>query len=142
VSRASPDARPGSWSLAWPIAAGAAVLIAGTALGWDAGLVERLVALPAGVRAVLVGGSVVVAFALLREALVRLEGSAAGARHDLPTMVRGIRLVFLAVAALAAAAGWLIGHPLPIVVALIVAGVDVLETSFLMIVVSVRGSRA
>ena len=53
-------------------------------------------------------------------------------------MVRGIRLSFLAVAAFAAAAGWVLAHPLPIVVALIIAGVDVIETSFLLLVVTVR----
>ena len=50
-------------------------------------------------------------------------------------MVRGIRLAFLALAALAVAAGWLLAHPLPFVVALIIAGIDVIETSFLLIVV-------
>jgi hypothetical protein len=60
---------------------------------------------------------------------------AGAATPDLPTMVRGIRLVFLAVAALAAAVGWLLGHPLPLVIALIIAGIDVLETSFLLLVV-------
>ena len=50
-----------------------------------------------------------------------------------------MRYVFLAVAAFAAAAGWLIGHPLPFVVALVIAGVDVLETTFLLLVVAVRG---
>jgi hypothetical protein len=56
-------------------------------------------------------------------------------------MIRGVRLVFLAVAAFAAASGWLIGHPLPLIVALIIAGVDVLETSFLLIVVGLRPRR-
>ena len=37
-----------------------------------------------------------------------------------------------------AAAGWLIGHPLPFIVALVIAGVDVLETTFLLIVVTLR----
>jgi hypothetical protein len=46
--------------------------------------------------------------------------------------------VFLAVAAFAAASGWLLGHSLPLVVALVIAGVDVLETSFLLIVVALR----
>jgi hypothetical protein len=54
-------------------------------------------------------------------------------------MLRGIRLAFLSLAALAAAAGWLLASPLPLVVAAIVAAVDVLETSFLLLVVSVRG---
>jgi hypothetical protein len=53
-------------------------------------------------------------------------------------MIRGVRLVFLAVAAFAAGASWLVGHPLRIVVALVIAGVDVLETSFLLLVVTIR----
>ena len=53
-------------------------------------------------------------------------------------MIRGVRQVFLAVAAFAAASGWLIGHPLPLIVALVIAGVDVLETTFLLIVVSLH----
>jgi hypothetical protein len=126
-------------SLVWPLAAGVAVLVAGTLLGWDAGLLERLVSPPALVRAALVAVSVVLGALLLREALVRLDGSVVDGTHDLPTMIRGIRFVFLAVAAFAAAGAWLLAHPLPIVISLVIAGVDVLETSFLLIVVSVRG---
>lgn len=142
---AAPVSRPpGAASLAWPLAAGVVVIVAGTLLGWDAGLLDRLVSVPALARAVLVGASAVLAVALLREALLRLERSADGAPeiggHDLPAMVRGIRFVFLAVAAGCAAAGWLIAHPLPLVVGLIVAGVDVVETS-LLLVVAVRNER-
>ena len=46
--------------------------------------------------------------------------------------------VFLAIAAFSAAAGWLIGHPLPLIVALVIAGVDILETTFLLFVIAVR----
>ena len=49
-----------------------------------------------------------------------------------------MRYVFLAVAALAAGLGWLLGHPLPFIVALVIAGVDILETTFLLIVVTLR----
>jgi hypothetical protein len=52
----------------------------------------------------------------------------------MPTMIRGVRLAFLAVAAAAASAGWFVGHPLLLVVALVIAGVDVVETTFLLIV--------
>ena len=44
-------------------------------------------------------------------------------------------LVFLAVAAVAAAAGWVLGDALPLIVALVIAGIDVVETSFLLLVV-------
>ncbi|HEY3522372.1 MAG TPA: hypothetical protein VGK63_01600 [Candidatus Limnocylindrales bacterium] len=135
--------RSSAASLAWPLVAGAVVIVGGTALGWNAGLLDRLASPPAIVRAALVAISAVLAVALLREALLRLEGSgrAVTGIQDVPALVRGIRFVFLAVAAASAAAGWLIAHPLPLVVALIVAGVDVLETSFLLIVVTVRGRR-
>jgi hypothetical protein len=48
-------------------------------------------------------------------------------------MVRGVRLAFLAVAAFAAATGWILGHPLPLIVGLVIAGIDVVETSFLLL---------
>jgi hypothetical protein len=42
------------------------------------------------------------------------------------------------VAAFAAAASWAFGSALPIVAALVIAGVDVLETSLLLLVTAVR----
>jgi hypothetical protein len=123
----------------WP-AVGVLVLVGGTWLGWDATLLQRLVEPPALVRALLVATAVVVGLWLLRGALLRLQGVASGER-DLPAAVRGIRLVFLSVAAFAAAAGWLLAHPLPFIVALVIAGVDILETSFLLLVVSLRRER-
>lgn len=126
-----------------PLALGVAALVIGTAFGWDSRLVDAVVSPPAIVRAVLVAIAVVAGAALLVGGLRRIGASSragfappsASATPDLPTMVRGIRLVFLGIAAFAAAAGWLLGHPLPLVVALIIAGVDVLETSFLLLVV-------
>lgn len=53
-------------------------------------------------------------------------------------LIRAIRLLFLAVAAFAAAAGWLIGSAVPVVAALLIAGVDVLETTFFLMVTSAR----
>jgi lysylphosphatidylglycerol synthetase-like protein (DUF2156 family) len=120
-----------------PLLIGAAALIAGTLLGWDARLVEAVVTPPALVRAVLTATAVVIGAALLARSVARIgEGRGDPAsRPNLPVMIRGVRLAFLAVAAFAAAAGWLLGHPLPIVVALVIAGVDVIETSFLLLVV-------
>ena len=140
---------------AW-LVAGAGAIAAGTALGWDASSLTALVTPPAAIRAALVGGSAAIGIWLLAAALSRLAGDApdssdrsdsarpAGAdepierRRDIGSMIRGVRLVFLAVAAFAAGAGWLLGHPLPLVVALVIAGVDVLETSFLLLVVTIR----
>jgi hypothetical protein len=49
-------------------------------------------------------------------------------------MIRGIRFAFLAVAAFAAASAFLVGSVLPLVVGLVIAGVDVAETALLLLV--------
>jgi hypothetical protein len=123
--------------------AGVAALVGGTLLGWSGDFLEALATLPPVLRAALVGLSVVAGLWCLRGAVARIEAGRAEpegelATRDLATLVRGVRLVFLAVAAFSAAAGWLLGHPLPLVVALVIAGVDILETTFLLIVVSFR----
>ena len=139
---------PDAGRIAWLLVGGLAIA-AGTALCWDSDALAAIVTPPPYIRAALVGLSVAIAFVLLLGALSRLAGSddeldRAGAGQtprDIGALIRGVRFVFLAVAALAAASGWLLGHPLPLVVALVIAGVDVLETSFLLIVVGLRGRR-
>ena len=116
-----------------PLVAGLAALIVGTAFGWNAGLLQDLVTPPALVRAALVGAAAWLGLEMLRRALIGLRN-----REDLSALVRGVRYVFLAVSALAAGAGWLLANPLPLIVALVIAGVDVVETSFLLIVVGAR----
>jgi hypothetical protein len=125
-----------------PLLIGVAAVVAGTAFGWDARLLQAIVTPPALVRAALAAAAVGAGVALLARSVARIgEGRADPAGNpNLPLMVRGVRLAFLAVAAFAAAAGWLLGHPLPIVLALVIAGVDVIETSFLLLVVR-AGSR-
>ena len=63
-----------------------------------------------------------------------MEGRTGDGGH-LVTMLRGVRLAFLALACVAVAIGWVLASALPFVVALIIAGIDVVETSFLLIVV-------
>jgi hypothetical protein len=118
---------------------GIAAILVGTVLGGAGPLLDAIVAPPLIVRAALVGASAVVALALLGRAVTALGGGEAPEREitdarDMPTMIRGVRLAFLAVAAAAASAGWFVGHPLLLVVALVIAGVDVVETTFLLIV--------
>ena len=112
---------------------GVVAVVVGSAIGGTGALLDAVVTPPIVVRAALVGASTVVAVALLGRAVTALSGEDAPDR-DMATMIRGVRLAFLAVAAIAAAAGWLVGHPLLLVVALVIAGVDVVETSFLLIV--------
>jgi len=111
---------------------GALAVVAATGLGSTAGMLDAIVTPPVIVRAALVGGSVAIGVVLLSRSLARMsEGTS-----DVPALIRGVRLAFLAVAAFAAAAGWGLGHPLPLLVALVIAGIDVVETSFLLVVVS------
>ncbi|HEY3335916.1 MAG TPA: hypothetical protein VGK16_11850 [Candidatus Limnocylindrales bacterium] len=128
--------------IAW-MGLGIAALVGGTLLGWNGDVLTAIATPPALARAALVGAGVVVALALLAKAVRRIEegrhlppGELSG--RDLALLIRGVRYIFLSVAALAAAAGWLLGSALPFVVALIIAGVDVLETSFLLLVVALR----
>jgi hypothetical protein len=58
--------------------------------------------------------------------------------RDARGLVRAVRLIFVSVGAFAAAAGWLIGSPVPIVAGLVIVGVDLLETSFLLVVTAAR----
>jgi hypothetical protein len=142
--RDAPDA-PDASRLAWLIV-GAVAIAGGTALGWDASALSAIVTPPPFLRAALVGVSAAIGVVLLLNAVNRLAGDDDGGSprlqdrsgRDIGAMIRGVRLVFLAVAAFAAASGWVLGHPLPLVVALIIAGVDVLETSFLLIVVGLH----
>jgi hypothetical protein len=123
----------------FPLAAGVAALMVGTLFGWDSRIVDALVAPPASVRAGLVAAAALLGAGLLARAIAGLSlAGAPGDARDLAGMVRAVRLVFLAVAAFAAGAGWILGSPLPLVLALVIAGVDVLETSFLLLVVGER----
>ena len=113
---------------------GLAVVIA-TAAGQEARWVDVLVTPPAPVRAVLVGLAAGIGTVLLTRSLARLADAGT---DDVPGLIRAVRLAFLAVAAFAAAVGWGVAHPLPLVLAAVIAGIDVLETSFLLLVVASR----
>ena len=134
-----------SGRLAW-VLIGIGAIAFGTLAGWNGALFDALARPPALVRAALVAAMALAAMRLLAEAIARIEsgrhtppGSADS--RDLTALIRGVRLVFLAVAAASAAAGWLVGSALPIVAALLIAGVDVVETGFLLLAVSVRGEQ-
>jgi len=114
---------------------GGLAVFGATVIGWNEGLLDSLVTPPAIVRAALVGGSVALGVVLLTRSVARLADAGEG---DVPGLIRAVRLAFLAVAALAAAAGWALGHPLPLIIAAVIAGIDVLETSFLLLVVGRR----
>ena len=113
------------------IGAGVLAIVLGTALGLASGVVDAVVEPPVIVRAALIGGSVAIGVVLLTRGLVAMNAG----ETDIRRLIRGVRLAFLAVAAFAAAAGWALGSPLPLIVALVIAGIDVVETSFMLLVV-------
>jgi hypothetical protein len=121
-----------------PLAVGLLALLVATAFGWDSSLVAFVVSPPLVVRIALTGAALITAIVLLGAAVARMEGRL-GAGGHLVTLLRGIRLAFLALAAVAIALGWALGSALPFVVALVIAGIDIVETSFLLIVVRREG---
>jgi hypothetical protein len=114
------------------IGMGGPAVVAATVAGMNGTVLDAIVHPPPLIRAALVGTSAALAVMLLARALARL----AGGSTDVPGLIRGVRLVFLAVAAAAAGIGWVLADPLPLIVALVIAGIDVVETSFLLLVVA------
>jgi hypothetical protein len=110
---------------------GVVAVVAATLAGANGDTLDAIAHPPPLIRAALVGGCAVLALVCLSRGLTRL----AVGMDDVPGLVRGVRWIFLAVAAVAAGAGWVVGNALPLVVALVIAGVDVIETSFLLLVV-------
>lgn len=86
-----------------------------------------------------VGWSLGAAAALVGIVLLLRSADQVGTAAEPADLIRAIRIVFLSVAAFGLAAGWFIGSPVPIVAGLLIAGVDVLETTFLLIVTRSRG---
>ena len=137
----------GRVAIALALLAGVVAVGIAMATGLVPGLLDAVARPAPVVRAILAGGAIVIGGRLLLSALRRINAafdrngteSAEISDVDLGVMVRGVRLVFLAAAALAAAGGWILGEALPLVIALVIAGVDVVETSFLLLVATRRG---
>ena len=119
------------------IALGVVAVVLATVVGWNSGWLDAVVGPPPIVLAFLVGLAVAIGVVLLLRSVARMgeSGGIGSGQADVPGLIRGVRLAFLAVAAFAAAAGWALAHPLPLIVAAVIAGIDVIETSFLLLVV-------
>jgi len=143
AERPRPDAR---LVVGLALLAGLAALGAAMVVGLAPELLVQLAAPPPIVRAALAGAAIVLGARLLLSATRRIDASMRRdsgltsriSDADLGAMVRGVRLVFLAAASLTAAAGWILAEPLPLVIALVIAGVDIVETSFLLLVATSR----
>ena len=139
MRRPGPARGPGrAWGPILALAAGLAALVLGTAMGWDSTLVDAVVTPPPIVRAALVGLAVLFALWAFGRGIRRISEGRDPETGGPAALVRGVRFVFLAVAGFSAAAGWLLGHPLPLIVAFVIAAVDVIETTFLLLVLGTR----
>ena len=112
---------------------GFAALVLGSVLG-GADILGRILEPPFPLG-LLLGAAAVLMGAV---AVLRAASRVGGAREDARELIRAVRLVFVAVGCYAAAAGWVVGSALPIVVGLIIVGIDVIETTFLLLVTAAR----
>jgi hypothetical protein len=126
---------------AGPLLAGLALLALGGIIGLNPSALDVALEGPILVRLALAAAAGLVGVWYLLAAITRLAGGGSEDGEDRPAakrpfaeMVRGVRYVFLAIAAFAVGSAFVVGHPLPLIIGLIVAGVDVVETSFLLIV--------
>lgn len=116
-----------------PLALGFAALGLATATGWQHAL-ERLVLDPLPpVRAALALACVAAAFMTFGRSVGLLSAPDGPVR-----LVRGVRLSFVALAFLAAAAGYALHLSLAVVMGLVIGGVDVIETTLVLAVIAVR----
>jgi hypothetical protein len=59
---------------------------------------------------------------------------------DARGLIRGVRLMFVAVGLFSIAAGWFIGSPVPVVAGIVITAIDLLETSFLLLVTTAKSA--
>lgn len=114
------------------LAIGAAAVLAAFVAG-RTDLFAAVLSPPLPARVLLAVAAAVIGVVIVLRAADRLDTD-----RDARGMVRAVRLVFLSVGAFAAAAGWLIGSPVPIVAGAVIVGVDLLETTFLLLVTAAR----
>ncbi len=55
-------------------------------------------------------------------------------------LIRAIRLMFVAVGLFAIAVGWFIGSPVPVIAGIVITAIDLLETSFLLLVTTAKSA--
>jgi len=123
-----------------PLLAGIVLVGLGSIVAANSQLAESVVRGHALVRAVFTGVVAMAGLSLLALAVSRMSIDAEAAdeqargTRSFADMIRGIRLAFLAVASFAAASAFVLGSVLPLVIALVIAGVDVAETALLLLV--------
>lgn len=129
---AATGGRSGGSQALWLI--GGIVLVVGATILGGAGAIGPILEppFPAGLLLGVAAG--ILGIVVVLRAIARIGP----ARTDARELIRAVRLLFVAVGLFAAAAGWIVGSALPIVVGLVIVGIDVIETSFLLIITAAR----
>jgi hypothetical protein len=112
---------------------GALAIVVATLAGWNPAAAALILEPPLPARIMLASFATVLAVLTLFTAADRL-----GTSREPRDLIRSVRLLFLAVAAASAAAGWFLGSGVPVVAGLVIAGIDVIETSLLLVVTAAR----
>lgn len=110
-----------------------AVVLASAAGGLD--VVGRILEPPFPVGLLFAAAVSILGVVVALRAVARVSA----AHQDPRELIRAVRLIFVAVGCFAAAAGWIIGSAVPIVAGLVIVGIDVIETTFLLLVTGARG---
>jgi hypothetical protein len=113
---------------------GGLVVLAATFAAGGSELLGRVLEPPFWAGVPLAIAAAIVGLVLVSKAAERFGASG----EDPRSLIRAVRFVFLAVAAFAAAAGWLLGSAMPVVVALVIGAVDIVETTALLLVTQVK----
>ena len=112
---------------------GVLAIVVATLAGWNPAVAGLILEPPLPGRILLGSFASVVGVLTLFTAADRL-----GTSREPRDLIRSVRLLFLAVAAGSAAAGWFLGSAVPVVAGLVIAGIDVIETSLLLVVTAAR----
>jgi hypothetical protein len=116
------------------LALGLGAIVAAMAAG-GVGPMELLLQPPRIVGVMLGAAAALIALVVVLRATEQMRTSQGDPRE----LIRAVRLLFLAVGVGAVSARWFIGSPVPIVAGLVIIGIDVLETTFLLLVTAARG---
>ncbi|MFN8624129.1 MAG: hypothetical protein U0869_25590 [Chloroflexota bacterium] len=115
--------------------AGFGAVVLGTVIG-GSGAAGKILEPPFPLGLMLGAAAAIIGVVVLLQGAARIRP----AREDPRELIRGVRLAFVAVGCFAAAGGWFFGTALPIIAGLIIIGIDIIETTFLLMLTAVKPS--
>jgi hypothetical protein len=98
-------------------------------------VVTTLLSPPMPARLLLGIAAFIVAVLIVLAAADRMRADA-----DARGLIRAVRLMFVAVGLFAIAVGWFIGSPVPVVAGIVITAIDLVETSFMLLVTTAKSA--